>query len=51
MSSSLKMILFVSYKKALSTLASADKHSTPALEAMLTKAFVAILCSFNVNSN
>ena len=51
MSSSLKMILFVSYKKALSTLASANKHSTPALEAMLTKAFVAILRSFNVNSN
>ena len=37
MSSSLKVILFVSYKKALSVLASADKHSTLAPEAMLTR--------------
>ena len=52
MFSSLKMISFVSCKKALSALASADKHSTPAPKAMLTRAFVAnsslIYCVFQL---
>ena len=62
MFSSLKVISFVSYKRALSALISTDKHSTLAFEAMLTRAslapeamliraFVAILCSFAVSSN
>ena len=48
-SSLLKVISLDSYKRALSSVTSADKHSIPALEAMLTKAFVAIFHSFVIN--
>ena len=41
MSSSLKMISFVSCRKALSVQAFVVRHSTPAPEAMLTKASMA----------
>ena len=45
------MILDDSYKRALSSGISVDKHSTPAPEAMLTKASVAIFLSFVVSSS
>ena len=51
MSSSLKVISLVSYRKALSTLVSVARHSTPAPEAMLTRASVAILHSLAVSSS
>ena len=51
MSSSLNVISVDSCKKALSSGISADKHSTPALEVMLTKASVAIFLSFFVSSS
>ena len=50
-SSLLKVISVDSYKRALSSITSADKHSTPALEAMLTKASVAIFISFVISPN
>ena len=45
------MILDDSYKRVLSSGISADKHSTPAPEAMLTKASVTIFLSFVVSSS
>jgi len=51
MSSLLKVILLVYCRKALSALVSTAKHSTPALEAMLTRAFVAILHSLAISSS
>ena len=51
MSSSLNVIFVDSYKRALSFGISTDKHSTPAPEAMLTRASVAILLSFIVSPN
>ena len=48
MSSSLNVISVDSYKRALSFGVSADKHSTPATKAMLTRASVAIFLSFVV---
>ena len=48
-SSSLKVISVDSCKRALSSVISANKHSTPAPEAILTKAFVAIFLSFAVS--
>ena len=50
-SSLLKVISVDSYKRTLSSMTSTDKHSTPTLEAMLTKAFVAIFLSFVISSN
>ena len=49
MSSSLNVISVDSCKRALSFGISADKHSTPAPEAMLTRASVAIFLSFVVS--
>ena len=51
MSLLLIVISLVSYKKALSALASIARHSTPASEAILTKASMAILCSFAMSSS
>ena len=51
MSSSLNVISVDSCKRALSSEISADKHSIPASEAMLTKASVAIFLSFVVSPN
>ena len=48
-SSSLKVISLVSRRKSLSALAFVARHSTLVLEAMLTKASVAILHSFTVS--
>ena len=48
MSSSLNVISVDSCKRALSSGISADKHSIPASEAMLTRGFVAIFLSFVV---
>ena len=50
-SSLLKVISLAFYKRALSSVTSVVKHSISALKAMLTKAFVAILCSFTVSPN
>ena len=49
MSSSLNMISVDSCKRTLSSRISADKYSTLAPEAMLTRASVAILLSFVVS--
>ena len=46
-----KVISVDSCKRALSSITFADKHSTLALEAILTKAFVAIFLSFVVSHN
>ena len=51
MSSSLNVIFVDSCKRALSSGISVDKHSTPALEVMLTRASVAIFLSFVVSPN
>ena len=51
MSSSLKVISLVSCRKVLSALVSTARHSTPVLEAILTKAFVAILRSLALSSS
>ena len=51
MSSLLKVILLVSCRKVLLALVSADKYSTLAPEAMLTRASVEILCSLAMNAN
>ena len=50
-SSLLKVISLDSYKRALSSVTSADKHSIPAPEAILTKAYVAIFHSFVIKPN
>ena len=50
-SSLLKVISVDSYKRTLSSMTSTDKHSTPTLEAMLTKASMAIFLSFVVSPN
>lgn len=51
MSSLLKVISLVFYRKALSVQTFAVRHSTLALEAMITKNSVAILCLFSMSSN
>lgn len=51
MSSSLIVISLVSCKKTLLVRASAVRHSTPTLEAILTKAFMAIFRSIAVSFN
>ena len=51
MSLSLNVISVDSCKRALSSGVSADKHSTLAPEAMLTRAFVAIFLSYVMSPN
>ena len=50
-SSLLNVISVDSCRRALSSVVFADRHSTPAPEAMLTKASVTIFLSFAVSPN